>query len=273
MENKITALIDGKKYNEALKIIEENNERLFKNNPFKTIDDHIYILIELGLFDECFKVIQHYKNYPYQSIKVEEFISEFEEKLLWMINNAKNQKNKERNTDNNGVDFSKFGSKKEEDVFVFIHQIYMSRKLKDYEEEVRITLQRNVSDQINFMCLCILFELKSNQLVDFQYKNSRYLVNLSDIHFPYSCDDKEYFKILDNLSKSINDVSIFNLAKDLLSYLRLEIFPKYFEKSDIEFIEIAIINVAKKMYGQPIVLLENERVRFFMNLLEKISNS
>ena len=112
MENKITALIDEKKYNEALKIIEENNERLFKNNPLKTIDDHIYILIELGLFDECFKAINNYKNYPYQNIKVEEFIAEYEEKLPLLIDNIKSQKNKDKNVDVNGVDFTKFGSKK-----------------------------------------------------------------------------------------------------------------------------------------------------------------
>jgi pantetheine-phosphate adenylyltransferase len=51
------------------------------------------------------------------------------------------------------------------------------------------------------------------------------------------------------------------------------LLTEYTEKNDIPFIVEALIITAKKMFGQPYILINNERVKFFMNLLEEISNS
>ena len=270
---KIKNLISRKSFKEALKLIDENQKELFFSDAITTVNNHIFLLIELEMYEMCVSVLENYMSYPYQNMEVEEHLKYLSENLQKMIKNSINQKNKERNFDENGVDFSKFSSKKEDDLNTFMYQIYRSKKYHLYENEIELILKRNVSDHINFMCLCILYEINSNKLVDFQYKNSNFSIKLSDLHFPFSEDDIEYLEVLNELNRCVKDVSIYNLSKDLLGALRLEIFPNKLEINDIPFIVEALIHVSKTMYGQTNILAKNERINFYINLLKKITNS
>ena len=272
MIQKIEELIRVGKLNEALKIINNSQKELFFSYPIDIINNHLYILIELEMYDECYKVLDIYKSFPYQSMEVEEHFVYLNDKLPEMIQNSIKQKNKESYIDENGVDFSKYRSNKNHDLLSFLVQIYKTQLIKDYELEINNILDRSTSDDVTFMCLCMLYELKSNKNVNFKYKNSSFSVVLEDIHFPYSNSDKEFYAIKKNLL-SIKDVSIQNTSEELLKLLRLNIFPDHFKQDDIPYISEALINTAKKLYGKPIILLENERVKFFMNLLEEISKS
>lgn len=270
---KINSLIEQKNFKEALKVIDENQKELFFANAISTVNNHIFLLLELEMYDLCYEILENYMSYPYQNMEVEEHLAYVNSNLHNMIKNSINQKNRERNFDENGVDFSKFNSKKEDDLNTFIYQIYRSKKYHLYENEIELILKRNVSDHINFMCLCILYEINSNKLVDFQYKNSNFSIKLSDLHFPFSEDDIEYLEVLNELNRAVKDVSIYNLSKDLLGSLRLEIFPDKLEINDVPFIVEALIHVAKMMYGQTNILAKNERIDFYINLLQKITNS
>lgn len=270
---KINSLIEQKNFKEALKVIDENQKELFFANAISTVNNHIFLLLELEMYDLCYEILENYMSYPYQNMEVEEHLAYVNSNLQNMIKNSINQKNRERNFDENGVDFSKFNSKKEDDLNTFIYQIYRSKKYNLYENEIELILKRNVSDHINFMCLCILYEINSNKLVDFQYKNSNFSIKLSDLHFPFSEDDIEYLEVLNQLNREVKDVSIYNLSKDLLGSLRLEIFPDKLEINDVPFIVEALIHVAKMMYGQTSILAKNERIDFYINLLKKITNS
>ena len=270
---KINSLIEQKNFKEALEVIDENQKELFFANAISTVNNHIFLLLELEMYDLCYEILENYMSYPYQNMEVEEHLAYVNSNLQNMIKNSINQKNRERNFDENGVDFSKFNSKKEDDLNTFIYQIYRSKQYHLYENEIELILKRNVSDHINFMCLCILYEINSNKLVDFQYKNSNFSIKLSDLHFPFSEDDIEYLEVLNELNRAVKDVSIYNLSKDLLGSLRLEIFPNKLEINDVPFIVEALIHVAKMMYGQTNILAKNERIDFYINLLQKITNS
>lgn len=270
---KINSLIEQKNFKEALKVIDENQKELFFANAISTVNNHIFLLLELEMYDLCYEILENYMSYPYQNMEVEEHLAYVNSNLQNMIKNSINQKNRERNFDENGVDFSKFNSKKEDDLNTFIYQIYRSKQYHLYENEIELILKRNVSDHINFMCLCILYEINSDKLVDFQYKNSNFSIKLSDLHFPFSEDDIEYLEVLNELNRAVKDVSIYNLSKDLLGSLRLEIFPDKLEINDVPFIVEALIHVAKMMYGQTNILAKNERIDFYINLLQKITNS
>ena len=154
--------------------IDENQKELFFANAISTVNNHIFLLLELEMYDLCYEILENYMSYPYQNMEVEEHLAYLNSNLQNMIKNSINQKNRERNFDENGVDFSKFNSKKEDDLNTFIYQIYRSKKYDLYENEIELILKRNVSDHINFMCLCILYEINSDKLVDFQYKNSNF---------------------------------------------------------------------------------------------------
>lgn len=270
---KINSLIEQKNFKEALKVIDQNQKELFFANAISTVNNHIFLLLELEMYDLCYEILENYMSYPYQNMEVEEHLAYVNSNLQNMIKNSINQKNRERNFDENGVDFSKFNSKKEDDLNTFIYQIYRSKKYHLYENEIESILKRNVSDHINFMCLCILYEINSNKLVDFKYKNSNFSIKLSDLHFPFSEDDIEYLEVINELNRVVKDVSIYNLSKDLLGSLRLEIFPDKLEINDIPSIVEALIHVAKMMYGQTNILAKNERIDFYINLLQKITNS
>jgi hypothetical protein len=270
---KINSLIEQKNFKEALKVIDENQKELFFANAISTVNNHIFLLLELEMYDLCYEILENYMSYPYQNMEVEEHLAYVNSNLQNMIKNSINQKNRERNFDENGVDFSKFNSKKEDDLNTFIYQIYRSKKYHLYENEIELILKRNISDHINFMCLCILYEINSDKLVDFQYKNSNFSIKLYDLHFPFSEDDIEYLEVLNVLNRAVKDVSIYNLSKDLLGSLRLEIFPDKLEINDVPFIVEALIHVTKMMYGQTNILAKNERIDFYINLLQKITNS
>ena len=270
---KINSLIEQKDFKEALKVIDENQKELFFANAISTVNNHIFLLLELEMYDLCYEILENYMSYPYQNMEVEEHLAYVNSNLQNIIKNSINQKNRERNFDENGVDFSKFNSKREDDLNTFIYQIYRSKKYDLYENEIELILKRNVSDHINFMCLCILYEINSEKIVDFQYKNSNFSIKLSDLHFPFSEDDIEYLEVLNELNRRVKDVSIYNLSKDLLGSLRLEIFPDKLEINDVPFIVEALIHVAKMMYGQTNILAKNERIDFYINLLQKITNS
>lgn len=266
-------LIENRKFKEAAVLLSENKRELFMADAIRTLNYHFYVLIELGKYDECFAELEIYKSYPYQKMEVEEHLEFLTINLPNMIKKAMEAKTLERNLDGNGVDFTKFHSRNERDLETFILQIARTDSFEDYENELDSILKRNVSDHINFLCLSLLYEINSSKLVDFKYKNGTYSCKLSDLHFPFSGDDVEYHKIKYILNTSLKDVSVAKIGIELLGFLRLSIFPEHLDKDDVPYIVEALINTAKKMFGQQFVLIENERVKFFMNLLDEISNS
>jgi hypothetical protein len=266
-------LISSGRYKEASKFLSNYNKELFLSDPIGTINNHLFVLIELANYDECFTVLENYKTYPYQNMEVEDYFVYISNALPDMIKKAIELKNKERNLDENGIDFSKYHSSNPKDLDTFLLQIFHSGRYAEYEREIENILKRNVTDHINFMSLCILYEINSDKLVDFQYKNSSFSGKLSEFHFPFSKDDKEFHTIKNQLNSVSKDVSVTKLAIELLGYLRLDLFPNHIDENDIPFIVEALIITAKKMFGQPYILINNERVKFFMNLLEEISNS
>ena len=58
---KINSLIEQKNFKEALKVIDENQKELFFANAISTVNNHIFLLLELEKYDLCYEILENYK--------------------------------------------------------------------------------------------------------------------------------------------------------------------------------------------------------------------
>lgn len=226
VENEIKSLhelYEKEDYLNVILIIENNNELLFSLYPKEIVELHLNSLIFLGKLSECYKALNQYKTYPYISMEIEEFLNEM--------------------TDNIEILYKKINSinkEKLEDLIEDLNEIYNNESFTiDDKKKVEQILSKNINNQINLLCLAILFK-NGIYLVDFKYNNKQYFEDLRRIHFPFSRDDIEYYKILEMLSINDKNVSIFEMEKHVLNDLRLYIFPSFFDVNEIKEIYDAI---------------------------------
>lgn len=268
--NQISELINQKKYKQALEKIEENQKELFLSNPIDIVNNHIFILLELGRYSDALKVIEIYQDYPYINSEVLIHLNTISKHLPSIIEKAIEEKNKAFFIDENGVDIRIFKSNNAEEVLRELLLIMNLNKAKEYENEIEIILNKNLSDQVNFACLSLLYSCSSRKLVVFQYKNSSFSVDFSTFKFPSSEKDVEYHAILKRLKSKINDVTIFETSKTILDLLRYEVFPDCFKEEDVDFIVEAIEISSKKLFNQNIQISHDKKVDYYINLINKI---
>lgn len=230
--NYLNDLFYLKSYENLLDIISKYNEELYYKFQKELVKLHIDTLVALNRLGDCYRSISIYKSYKYISMDMEEFLDNINNNIESYYYRKNNKYISElENIANN------------------LYELYEKDKITSEEKiEVENILDKNFSDEINFLCLSIFYK-NSIFLVHFKYKNETYFDDISKIHFPFTLDDIEYLKIYNLISKNDKNVSIFEMQKRVLNDLRLEIFPNHFDNKDINNIYNSIVYYVNKCFG------------------------
>ena len=213
---RISAFLATGKYQEALSCIETNKLILQKDLLF-LMHVHIEILCILGKFDEAYAALEYYKNLPYESQKVEEYLKELpnlirlEEKKRYVTNNL----------DEEDL-IKKLQSDKQEDVLMAIDSV-RGRDITPYISTINKVMVDYPKQSIRSFALLLLVQKKVNKELDFNHMGRIIKVNPSQLLPPFV--GNEFTNFVNDLSKELKDPSLCETAIQIISTYIIYIYP------------------------------------------------
>ena len=213
---RISAFLATGKYQEALSCIETNKLILQKDLLF-LMHVHIEILCILGKFDEAYAALEYYKNLPYESQKVEEYLKELpnlirlEEKKRYVTNNL----------DEEDL-IKKLQSDKQEDVLMAIDSV-RGRDITPYISTINKVMVDYPKQSIRSFALLLLVQKKVNKELDFNHMGRIIKVNPSQLLPPFV--GNEFTNFVNDLSKELKDPSLSETAIQIISTYIIYIYP------------------------------------------------
>ena len=213
---RISAFLATGKYQEALSCIETNKLILQKDLLF-LMHVHIEILCILGKFDEAYAALEYYKNLPYESQKVEEYLKELpnlirlEEKKRYVTNNLEEEDL-----------IKKLQSDKQEDVLMAIDSV-RGRDITPYISTINKVMVNYPKQSIRSFALLLLVQKKVNKELDFNHMGRIIKVNPSQLLPPFV--GNEFTNFVNDLSKELKDPSLCETAIQIISTYIIYIYP------------------------------------------------
>ena len=213
---RISAFLATGKYQEALSCIETNKLILQKDLLF-LMHVHIEILCILGKFDEAYAALEYYKNLPYESQKVEEYLKELpnlirlEEKKRYVTNNLEEEDL-----------IKKLQSDKQEDVLMAIDSV-RGRDITPYISTINKVMVNYPKQSIRSFALLLLVQKKVNKELDFNHMGRIIKVNPSQLLPPFV--GNEFTNFVNDLSKELKDPSLSETAIQIVSTYIIYIYP------------------------------------------------
>lgn len=242
--SRVEALIYSNKIEEALKVIQENQKAMLKEDMAFTIKIHIQLLCNLERFDEAYEMEDYYQNLPYESQKVEEVLRKLRKDIRKMeIMSVKGKKSI------SDEEIRKYlSSKDDEDVLNGIEAL-RGRDVRYFIEQVKDILINYPSKMVRCGMLLTLVEKHHNEELSYNHLGDIILVNPAYLVPPFDENEiKEYSSII--LKLCPKDVSLISVALSLISNYVIATYPDVIDKGDELFFK-GMVSLAKKYYGQP----------------------
>lgn len=224
----------------ALDEIESHQEFYDKYYPKKSMVLCFELLLKNKYFDEAKIKLEHYKNLPYISQEVEEYLRDLPNK----ISEAQNPYN--------GVNYSEEEISdilEKSDNLGEISEVLFSLKkynLSIYIDSLKKFLMRkNIHPNLLTYGLILLVDEKYNEEISYFYKDKLIKLNPSKLNPPFV--GKSYGEITTRIhDKSDKNITIQQTALSLLNYLVLDLYPVDIDKYDSSDLGDALVLIAKE---------------------------
>lgn len=233
--NQMGELVNNQNEDEFLYFLDKNSH-LLKIDPILFIGNHISFYAEQENLSKAIEVVNHYKNAPYISMEVEDFLNEMLEELSSL--NA----NPSKNYDEMQIRKMLFSTNEEARTSA-LH--YLSKQnIRNYLPLIQDYLLFDIPYKYKTLALFILVE--QNVSTDIKVsKNGRiYTYKPSNLVLPF--DDDSYLsckKSIEELSKNRPDVT--KLAIELLNTLQIKIFPDSLIDNDYVIMAEILLDMAR----------------------------
>lgn len=235
---RVTSFIMLNKDNDALDEIENNQTILDQHYPYKTMRLHFELLFKNKLFDEALIALDHYKNLPYISQEVEEFLRAIPQEISTLKNNKTNLKAIDEicsileNEEDNGLVSEALFSLNNYNFFLYADSL------------VTLLKKKNINSNLRSYALMILSENKYGIAVKYLNHDDKLITVVpSKIEAPFT--DKFYVLASTKLQeKTSYNITLQQIANNLLNYLIIDLYPENIAKYSLEHLVEAIYLLA-----------------------------
>lgn len=233
--NEMSELVNLQNEEEFLFFIDKNSY-LLKVDPILFIGNHIAFYAEQENVNKAIEVVNHYKNSPYISMEVEDFLNEMLEELTSLnISNKKDYDEKQ-------IRRMLFSSNEEARASA-LH--FLSRQnIRNYIPLIQDYLLLDIPYKYKTLALFILID--QNVSIDIKVsKNGRiYTYKPSSLTLPF--EDDAYLNCRKVIEKNINSrPDISKLAIELLNTIQIKMFPDSLIEEDYELIGDILLDIAR----------------------------
>ncbi|MCQ2794193.1 MAG: hypothetical protein MJ207_02375 [Bacilli bacterium] len=218
---RLNALIALGRYAEALKLVYEHNDVLYKKDPLKCMEIHFELLLHERKYLEAMDELKRYEDMPYVSQQVEEFLRVIPKKI------ANYQTMSETKTPFVSQEEANEIFTKSQDEAKIIATIYRLKPLdiSPYLMSLLILLKRgDVNDDAKTMALLLLISKKVNRDVTINKMKSVYSINPANAVPPYTGESyrQTILYIYDLIKK---EPAVQEVAINLLNQYIFSIYP------------------------------------------------
>ncbi len=223
---------------DELKFFIENNQDLLKVDPILFISQHVMFYALKEEPSNVLSVIDYYKNAPYISMEVEDFLNELKEKFVKEYNKKDKKFNEE---DVKPYLLSKNESK--------IHRAlnYLSKaNIRSYLPLVKeFLLLEDIAYKYKTLVLFILVEQKVDEVINIYRAGEILKINPINLKLPF--EEDVYLEAKDYFDKTC-DPSLFDVSLEVLNTVHIKTFPNsILEEYNPELIVDLCVDLVRKM--------------------------
>ena len=236
-----------KLFNEMKQLVNKGNEEdflffidcnsfLIKEDPILFIGYHVSFYSDKEDISKALEVVNHYKNAPYISMKVEDFLNELKEEL----SNLKENKSKDYGFDK----IRKMLFSKNEEALASALGYLSKQNIRHYLPLMKEFLCSEVAYKYKTLALFILVEQKVDTEIKVNKNGRIFTYNPSFLKLPF--DSSSYL----NCKKTIEVLTlekpfVTNLAVELLNTIQIKEYPaSLIEESDYVIIAEILVDMA-----------------------------
>lgn len=223
---------------DELKFFIENNQDLLKVDPILFISQHVMFYALKEEPSNVLSVIDYYKNAPYISMEVEDFLNELKEKFVKEYDKKDKKFNEE---------YVKpyLLSKNESKILRALN--YLSKaNIRSYLPLVKeFLLLEDIAYKYKTLVLFILVEQKVDEVINIYRTGEILKINPINLKLPF--EEDVYLEAKDYFDKTC-DPSLFDVSLEVLNTVHIRTFPNsILEEYDPELIVDLCIDLVRKM--------------------------
>lgn len=233
---RISAFLALGKPLESLNVI-ENNRKILESDLSILIKVHIEILCILNRFDNAYKELERYNNFPYVSQQVEELLRD----LPQYIRDEERKSFSSKEMENDQVR-KLLRSNQLNDAIIAL-DIVRERDINEFIDDLKWLMINHQLQSIRSFCLFVLVQKKVEGNFKFKHIDKVIDVNPTLLKAPFV--GEPFNTIVKRLSNEIKDPSISENAIQILSTHIMFIYPEDIPYQNDEIIE-ALFNISSK---------------------------
>ena len=258
------------KYEEALCVIQDNQNALQGSNLASLITIHIQLLCVLERYEQAHAALSYYADLPYQSQVVEEVLRKMPEVI------EQEEKKAQAKFYSDDEIITKLTSK-ENDEIIFGLDLVKKRDVLSYLPYLAKILSNHPNQTVRSLALMLLVEKEVDRNLKYQSYKGEMVVNPKKTTPPFAGDEfNQTIKIMDSEFK---DTTLMQNGAQILSSLAIYVYP-YKVPSESKEVAWAIYVIANRLIFVDVDLqqlieqhnLNREKLNEYISLIDLAMN-
>ena len=236
---RLSSLVMLNRVNEALDEIEKHQAMYDTNYPQKVMKLHFELLLQSKAYDEARLALKHYKDLPYISQEVEEYLNGMDQ----VISDEEHQKSKQLSVD---VVCGRLEREEAKELLLEALSYVRVYNLSSIIDSLKVLFKRSdVRSDFRAFALFALMEQDYSKEVEFLTNTGIVKVIPSQLKTPF--EDERFVAVMNKIdSLSEHNVTLKETANQLFSSYVFDTFPNDIYVDGIDELAKAIISIAKE---------------------------
>lgn len=236
---RLSSLVALGKYQEALTLIEDHRD-IYEKSLLALMRIHFEILAELKLFDKAYDEVKHYRDLPYVSQEVEEYLSA----LPTIVRNAERHVSASADLSREKIESVLTSSKDDYEILMILDYL-KNQKLTPYIDLLlKLMSGGEHHPYVATFALLLLVDSKYDKKVTIKKMDQSFAVVPSELIPPYTGERYNRFTL--EMGSIIKDPSLASCAINLFNEYIILSYPQEVLKDDNKLILATFMEIARE---------------------------
>lgn len=226
---------------DELKFFIDNNQDLLKVDPVLFISNHVMFYALKEQPSNVLSVIEHYKNAPYISMEVEDFLNELKEKML------KAYETKEKKFDESKL--RPYLLSKTEGKIIRALNYLSTVNIRMHLDLVReFLLKDDISYKYKTLALFMLVEQKVDSVFEVYKDDGKFSINPINLKLPF---DNDLYIEAKNYLKKVCPPSFYDEALEIFNSIHIRTYPdSILEEYNPNLVVDVCVDITRGLYQE-----------------------
>jgi hypothetical protein len=226
---------------DELKFFIDNNQDLLKVDPILFISNHVMFYALKEQPSNVLSVIEHYKNAPYISMEVEEFLNELKEKML------KAYETKEKKFDESKL--RPYLLSKTEGKIIRALNYLSTVNIRMHLDLVReFLLKEDISYKYKTLALFMLVEQKVDSVFEIYKDDGKFSINPINLKLPF---DNDLYIDAKNYLKKVCPPSYYDETLEIFNSIHIRTYPdSILEEYNSNLVVDVCVDITRGLYQE-----------------------